>query len=193
MEKPTQLDLDKLTHVARYVNGTRELGLTFNPTTTQLHCSADASFAINAGAKSQTGVVVQLGGGLLMASSKRQKLVTLSTAESELVALSSAVQDVVWLRGLLEEIGFKQKNPTKCEQDNKSTIVLATRGAGGGGKSRSINVRYFWMKEKVEDGSIEIAYTPTDDVVADGMTKALPRDKFLKWRRKILGMGHAEE
>jgi hypothetical protein len=187
MEAPTQLDIDKLTKVARYVNGTRGLGVTLSPTSIQLHCSADASFAINQGAKGQSGIIIQLGGGLLHASSNRQKLVTLSTAESELVALSSAVQEIVWMRGLLEEIGFKQSAPTICEQDNKSTVVMATRGSGRGGKSRSINVRHFWMKEKVEDGTIELVYTPSEDIIADGMTKALTRKGFLRWRSRILG------
>jgi hypothetical protein len=189
MEAPTQLDLDKLHRVAQYVNGTRGLGTRLGPTAVFLQCSIDASFAINAGARSQTGIVIQLGGALLAAYSNRQKLVTLSTAESELVALSSGTQEVVWFRGFLEEIGFKQTSPTPCEQDNKSTIMLANQGAGRGGKSRSIYVRYFWMKEKIDDGTIELVYTPSDDIIADGMTKALPRDKFIRWRDRIMGYG----
>ena len=53
-------------------------------------------------------------------------------------------------------------------------------------KKRHVNVRFFWTKERVDKGEIQIVYTPTDEMVADILTKTLQGDKFLTLRRLLL-------
>ena len=55
-------------------------------------------------------------------------------------------------------------------------------------KRRSINVRYFWMKEHIDSQLIELVYTPSEIIKADGLTKPLPKDKFKEWRNMILNL-----
>jgi len=117
--------------------------------------------------------------------SKKQKLVTRSTMESELVAVDTVAQEAIWIRNILAEFGHPQKEPTVLEQDNKSCILMANRGPGTG-KSRFIDIRFFWITEKIEDGIIKMKYVASEELIADGLTKPLTKSKFIEWKKKIL-------
>jgi hypothetical protein len=67
-----------------------------------------------------------------------------------------------------------------------STIAMIKNGISKCDKTRHMNVRFFWTKERVDNGEIQIVYTPTDDMVADILTKPLQGDKFLTLRRLLL-------
>ena len=58
-------------------------------------------------------------------------------------------------------------------QDNTSTIRLIERGTSSGGHSRYIDVKYFYIKDVVDQGLLSVQYTPTEDMIADGLTKPL--------------------
>jgi hypothetical protein len=61
--------------------------------------------------------------------------------------------------------------------DNQGAIALATLGSQNR-RTRHINVRYHYIRDCVESGTIAPHYTPTNDMLADGFTKALDRQKF---------------
>ena len=61
--------------------------------------------------------------------------------------------------------------------DNQGAIVLATLGSQNR-RTRHINVRYHYIRECIESGTIAPHYTPTSEMLADGFTKALDRLKF---------------
>jgi len=186
----TQDDETKLLRVAKYINGTQLLGLILKPESLQIYCSADASFAIHSDYKSQSGLLIWLGNRInapIHSQSKKQKLVTMSSTESEMVANTNALQEVLWSKGLLEELGHKQKC-IEMQQDNKSTIVLGNRGPGRSGRSRSINIRYFWISQHIQEKTIQLTYVATDQLLADGLTKPLPRERFIAWRNIVLNI-----
>ncbi|CAJ1943710.1 unnamed protein product [Cylindrotheca closterium] len=73
-------------------------------------------------------------------------------------------------------------------QDNTSAILLEENGRKSTGKqSRAINIQYFFITDQVEKGNAKIKYCPTDDMIADFMTKPLQGEKFRKFRDLILG------
>jgi hypothetical protein len=76
--------------------------------------------------------------------------------------------------------------PPIIHQDNMSTIAMIKNGISKSDKTRHMNVRFFWTKERVDNGEIQILYTSTDDMVADILTKPLQGDKFLTLRRMLL-------
>ena len=47
-------------------------------------------------------------------------------------------------------------------------------------RTRHINVRYFWTKERMKEGEISIKYLPTTEMIADILTKPIQGDKFLE-------------
>jgi hypothetical protein len=63
---------------------------------------------------------------------------------------------------------------------------MIKNGKSKSDRTRHMNVRYFWTKERVEKGDIEIVYLSTDDMVADILTKPLQGDKFIALRQLLL-------
>jgi hypothetical protein len=148
----------------------------------------DASFAVHPDFKSQTGAVMTYGQGAMMAISKKQKLNTRSSTEAELVAVDDAMTLILWTRLFLQAQGYRiDKNVLM--QDNKSTILLAKNGKKSSTKrTRALNIRYFFVTDQVEKGNLTIEYCPTDEMLADFMTKPLSGSKFLKFKKRLMGM-----
>ena len=71
-------------------------------------------------------------------------------------------------------------------QDNTSAIQLENNGkTSSGQRTRHINIRYFFIKDKVESGEVTIIYCPTKDMIADFFTKPLQGIKFIRFRKSI--------
>jgi len=100
------------------------------------------------------------------------KLVTLSSTESEYVALCLAVKEAVYLRGLLNSIGFKQHGPTVIYEDNQSTIKMVYNDLNHQ-TTKHIAPKYHYTKEQVQRNIVKIEYIPTEEQLADLLTKAL--------------------
>ncbi|CAJ1938626.1 unnamed protein product [Cylindrotheca closterium] len=107
--------------------------------------------------------------------------------EAELIAVDNVVTMILWTKLFMEWQGYPiEKNI--LYQDNKSVILLEENGRKSTGKrSRAINIRYFFITDQVEKGNVKIEYCPTDNVIADFMTKPLQGEKFCKCRDLILG------
>lgn len=190
MQKPNEGDWKRLERLGNYVLNTKDLHMRITPATLQLHCSTDASFAPHTDRKSHTGVMLWLGDGCnnspVEFRSVKQGMVTDSSTAAELVALHVGGQSVMWTRALLESMGFPQL-VTEIEVDNKSAETMANRGPGMGG-SKAIEVKYYWITQFIQNGSIRLSHVPTDQMLADGFTKPLPRNKFFVWRRRVLNL-----
>lgn len=191
MSKPTVNDKHKLLKLLKYVNGTRDLGIRIAPKSLQLFCSVDASHAVHGDLKGHTGGLLFVGDGkdfnVVETISKKQKLVAASSTEAELIALSTVGESVMWTRQLLQEIGCVQES-TVIEQDNKSTMIMVERGPGNGGRSKAINIKYYWISQHVENGDVVLKYVPTEELIADGFTKPLAPIDFERWRSKVLNV-----
>jgi hypothetical protein len=192
--KSTTRDWAKLQRIVRYLNGTRDLCLTLKPDDGLLtiYAFVDASFAVHQDFKSHTGAVVTFGAGSIFFKSTKQKLNTKSSTEAELVAVSDAVSTVIWLRDFLIEQGY-QVGPAVLLQDNMSTMTLIENGRGTNERSRHINIKFFFVSDRVGKGEVAIKYMPTNDMIADMLTKPLQGEKFRDMRDKILGHKNASD
>ena len=101
------------------------------------------------------------------------------------MALSDEASQVLWTRNFLELQGYKMK-PAKIFQDNMSTVALADKGRSTSERTRHINVRYFFTKDKVESGELVIEYLPTEEMIADILTKPLQGAQFRRLRDQLL-------
>ena len=73
-------------------------------------------------------------------------------------------------------------------QDNQSAMLLEKNGRGSSGKrTRHINVRYFFIADRVKSKEIRLEYCPTGIMVADYFTKPLQGQLFHKLRDMIMG------
>jgi hypothetical protein len=140
--------------------------------------------------KSHTGGVISFGLGGIMCKSSKQKLNTKSSTEAELVGASDYIPNTIWLKNFLQEQGYDIKE-NFFEQDNESAIRLETNGrASAGSKSRHINIRYFFIKDRVQIEGITIRHCPTLQMLADFFTKPLQGSLFKVFRDVILGYKH---
>ena len=116
---------------------------------------------------------MSLGTGVIYGTSKRQKLNTKSSTESEIVGTDDVMPQILWTLYFLEKQGYKI-NDNVLYQDNKSSILLETNGRGSSSKrTRHINVRYFFIANRVKSNKIRIEYCPTGMMIADYFTKPL--------------------
>ena len=58
------------------------------------------------------------------------------------------------------------------------------------GNSRHVNVRYFWVKDRIEKGELDLKYCPTEKMIADYFTKALQGSAFMKFWYVVMGHKH---
>jgi hypothetical protein len=118
------------------------------------------------------------GDGVVQSISRKYKLNTKSSTESELVGVDDVPVMILWTKLFLEEQGY-DINSNILYQDNKSPNLLETNGKKSSGKrTPALNIRYFFLTDQVEKGSITIVYCPTDDMVRDFYTKPLQGEKF---------------
>jgi histone deacetylase 1/2 len=184
----TKMDMVKLERVLRYLNSTSELGLTLRPSDhLSIFSHIDASYAVHHDMKSQTGVTITLGEGVTYAKSTTQQLNSKSSTEAELIALTDASGHVIWVRDYLIGQGYPI-GPATIYQDNMSTMALVKKGYSTSSNTRHINIRYFFIKDRVDSEELKIEYLPTEDMIADFFTKPLQGDAFKKLRDKILGI-----
>ena len=185
----TVADYEELLHVVKYLYCTRTLGITYSPSgAIELVAYVDASYNATAEAKGITGMTLHLGSsdGSIWARSYQQKLVSRASAESELQAIDSSTVDIEWVRWWLNHMGYQQKAPTIVYEDNQSTIQLAHTG-GGFQRSKHLNMRYFYVRQAVEEHSIRLQYIPTGDQTADILTKVISSPTlFYKLRSQLL-------
>jgi hypothetical protein len=148
----------------------------------------DAAYAVRNDYKSQTGSTMSMGRGTIMNKSGKQKLNTKSSTEAELVGASDTVPQMIWTNYFLQSQGFII-NQAILYQDNKSAMLMERNGKLSSGKqTKHVNIRYFFIKDRISSGEIEIEYCPTDEMLADYLTKPLQGSKFILFRDMILGI-----
>ena len=187
--KADEDDWRKLRRLLRYIKGSLELKLTLKVADlTVVKWWVDVSYAMNHDMKSQTGAIMTLGGGAFYAKTAKQKINTKSSTEGELVGASDMSGQILWTSRFLMSQGYKVKKSI-LYQDNQSAMLLEKNGQlSSRQRTKHINVRYFFMKDRIQDGEIEVIYCPTEDMIGDYFTKPLQGKKFEEFRAFIMGL-----
>ena len=188
--KPTNADMLDADRVLRYVAETIDLPMIIRGGNgLQLYAMVDASYGIHQDRKSHTGISIYLtpGSASILSISKKQKCVCLSSTESEYVGVCDAFKHVSWCRMFLEEIGFKQSQPTIVYEDNLSAIHMLVNG-NDKGKTKHIDIRYHYIREKIINEEIMVKHLPTENMISDIFTKALNREQFQYLRNLLMGI-----
>ena len=73
-------------------------------------------------------------------------------------------------------------------QDNLSTMALANNGRSNSDRTRHINIRYFFIKQYLENGVMTLQHCPATDIIADIITKPLQGHEFERLRDLLLGI-----
>lgn len=172
-KNPGKAHWNAVKRILRYLRGTSSAKLEFTSNGNgNLICYCDSDWASDIDTRrSVTGYVFLLQGGPVSWCSRRQPTVALSTTEAEYMGLSTSLQEAMWLLQLQAELdACEQKVPMKIFCDNRSAINLATTD-GYHARSKHIDIRHHYVREKVKDKTIEVCSVSTDDMVADSLTK----------------------
>jgi len=128
--------------------------------------------------RSTSGYIFNIGSGAISWSSKRQPCVALSSCEAEYMGQTQATKEAIWLRNLLTSLlSHKEPAAVVIFGDNQSAISLA-KNPEFHSRTKHIELQHHFVREAVDDGKIDIQFTPTELQVADGLTKPLPKAAF---------------
>jgi hypothetical protein len=122
-----------------------------------------------------------MAGAAISWSSKKQTSIALSSTEGEYMAMTHATKEALWIQQFLHNINFPLTHSTSLLVDNQGAIVLASNPTFHA-RTKHIGVRHHFIREHVENGDITLKYIPTNDQVADVLTKALAHEKHSKFR-----------
>ena len=112
-------------------------------------------------------------------------MVSLSSTESEYVAAVEAGKEIMWMRNVLKEFGFPVTSPSTLFIDNQSAISVS-KNPEHHGRMKHLDLRHYWLRDTVDSGHLVPVHVRTGEMVADILTKALPRVKVETCR---LGLG----
>lgn len=186
---PDTDDYKKLSRVIRYLRESKELYLTLEAD--DMHVMKwwiDASFAVHKDMKSHTGGTMSMGKGSVYSASTRQKLNTKSSTEAELVGVDDLMPMVLWTRYFTEAQGYEVRDAL-VHQDNQAAMLLERNGRKSSGKrTRHINIRYFFVCDRIKSGEVSVEYCPTEEMIGDVFTKPLQGSLFRKFRKAVLNI-----
>nr|GFB85441.1 copia protein [Tanacetum cinerariifolium] len=176
--KPTEKYLKEVKRIFHYLLGTVNTGLWYTKDSGfELTRFTDADYAgCKDTFKSTSGGAQFLGEKLVSWSLKKQDCTALLTAKVEYVSLSACCAQVLWMRTQITDYGF-HFNKILMYCDSKSAIAISCNPVQHS-RTKHIAVRYHFIKEHVDKGTIELYFVKTDYQLADIFTKALPTDRF---------------
>lgn len=173
-----------LKRLLRYVRKTVNFSLLYtkDESSVPLVGYADADFARTDDRKSTSGYFFKVFNNSVVWRSRKQTTVTLSTTEAEFVALCEAIMEASFMLKLLADLNIKISNVTIYE-DNQSTIKAIKNTDQK--RLKHIDVKYNYIKQKVEQNIVKIEYISTKDQLADVFTKPLGKTIFVKLVDKL--------
>nr|GEV07449.1 hypothetical protein [Tanacetum cinerariifolium] len=183
--KPTEKHLKEVKRIFCYLKGTINTSLWYTKDSGfELTGFLDADYAgCKDTFKSTSGGAQFLVEKLVSWSLKKQDCTTLSTAEAKYVYLSACCAQVLWMRTKLTDYGF-HFNKILIYCDLKSAIAISCNPVQHS-RTKHIAVRYHFIKEHVENGTIKLYFVKTDYQLDDIFTKALPTDHFNNLVRRL--------
>jgi hypothetical protein len=188
MEKPRASHWAAVKQILRYIAGTLNFGCRYTRSglsEPKLLGFSDSDLAGDIDdRKSTSGSVFFVGMNLVTWMSQKQRVVALSSCEAEYIASANAACQGIWLSRLLGELLGIQAPKVNLLVDNKSAIALSKNPVHHE-RSKHIDTKYHFVRECVDNGSIDIEHVSTENQLADILTKALSRVRFIELRQQL--------
>lgn len=159
----------------RYLRGTTSSHITYKRGEQPIRGYSDADWANDVGdRRSIGGFIYTMASGPICWAAKKQAVVSRSSTEAKYIALGSASKEALWLISLAKEAGVESVTPLPMViyEDNQSSIKLARKPVNHN-RTKHIDVTHHAIREAIENGTLELEYIPTKDMLADCMTKPL--------------------
>lgn len=194
VEKPRNNDLTEVMRVVRYLKGTKDLRLQLNGMSRDpaLHAYSDANWAEDRGdRKSNSGFYCTVYGGTISWSSRKQDIIALSSTEAEYVALSETCKELIWLIELAKSLDIDVSQPVTVYTDSQSCMSMISNHKFSH-RTKHIDIKFHFVRDQVTNGKIQLTYVPTEQNIADMMTKPLGSVK-MQMLRQLAGLHSRNE
>ena len=181
-----------LKRILRYLSGTRHWGLVYRSTGKTLNEPWDIVLYVDSNhaecpdtRRSRYGYLILLNGCPISFGTGMRKRCSASTPEAEYVALAHGLKELLWSIQMLTAMGIKVKLPAPVFEDNQTCIAIANNYMSQK-RTRYVDIRYHFIRDYVKDGTIKLFYCETIKMLADILTKALPRPQHQRLRSQIM-------
>ena len=103
------------------------------------------------------------------------------------MALCEATQEALYLKQVISDLKENvDVQPVQLYGDNQGSLSL-TKTPGKHNRTTHIDIRYHFIRDYVARNVISVQHVPSDDNVADALTKPMPRNKSEKFCRPLFG------
>ena len=171
--------------VLRYLSGTRNRTLNLRGTIPDFAGFTDSDWGGDCDDRKSIGAYIfRLGDAAVSWKTKKQNSIALSSVEVEYMAMCQAAKEAVWLTGFLEDLGIDLEAPPVIFGDNQGALALAQNPVFHP-RSKHIDIHYHYTRKLVLSQQITIKYIPTNVMLANVLTKALPHPQHFALSKMI--------
>jgi hypothetical protein len=192
---PTAATLQQVARIFRYLVETPTRGLLFTRNSPSIGLGyisfSDADWAGSEDARSTSGDIGLMAGAAVYWSCSKQSVIAQSSSEAEYVAANASARNIAATRSFLTELLLPLSVPTVLLIDNQTAIRMALDDDRAA-RRKHINVKHHYIRDKMNQAEIKLEWIPTQDQLADLLTKALPRATFASLRDQSMGLTQNE-
>ena len=174
MHKPTTVHMKMVERILAYLKGSPGKGIWKKKNSSSEilgYCDADWA-GDHQDRKSTTGYCTFVGGNMVTWKSKKQRVVSRSSAEAEYRSIAVTTCELIWLKALLKDLGYHTNQPMKLYCDNKAALHIASNPVFHE-RTKHIEVDCHFIREKIQDRTISTQHVRSEDQLADIFTKNL--------------------
>ena len=192
MQNPGPAHWQAVKRILKYLKGTKTWGLCYKLTCQPgrkwtLTLYVDSGFAMDPDKRrSRYGYIIFLNGNAVAFGTGLAARTATSTPEAEYVAMAHGLKELLWTYQTLLTMGIDIQLSMQIMEDNQACIQIADNPISQR-RTRHVDIRYHFVRDYINDGTVTLAYCATKDMLADIMTKIMPRAAFTKLRDKIIG------
>ena len=191
----TPTKIKALQRVEKYLETNKSYGMEIRANHSHnIDIYTDSDLATGPTAKSTSGYVFLYDRNIIQYKSTTQKIIALSSTEAEMIAAVTAMKDAIYIIKMIRFINLPMEKIT-LHIDNQSTIRILQNNKYNG-RCKHLQLRWAKIRELIYTGIIindddnvgklELKYVPTEENIADCLTKALAYPKFAKFRDRII-------
>ena len=185
MSAPKEKHWRYVKQLLRYIKTTRDYELVY-PVSESINLTGytDSDHAGDLGDRKSTGgFAFILSGCTISWRSMKQKTIAISSTEAENVAMSEATTEAIWLKAILSELSIDIGTITMCN-DNQSSMHII-RNPSSHNRSKHIDVRFHFIRDHYQNGTISLKYIESEKLCADFLTKGVHQVKHAQCMKQL--------
>ncbi|RVW26366.1 Retrovirus-related Pol polyprotein from transposon TNT 1-94 [Vitis vinifera] len=180
MHNPGEQHMNAIMRILRYLKNAPGKGILFAKNvdhhSIEVYTDADWAGAVD-DRRSTSGYFTFVGGNLVTWKSKKQNVVTRSSAEAEFRGMALGLCEALWLRLLLHDLGYLSRQPIQLFCDNKAACDIAHNPVQHD-RTKHVEVDRFFIKEKLDDKIVELPKIRSENQLTDILTKVVSSQVF---------------